>query len=248
MIPDFNRGQHFLLNTGRIINEADISKNDRVIEIGAGNGNLTEEIAKKAGKILAFEIDERFREPLNKLKEKYSNIKIIYENSLKSDWRGYNKIIANLPFFISGDLIIKSTEDDIDEIVIIIGEKFKKILEKGESKAGIIANTFFDISYICRMEKKNFFPAPKVNSWLIKMKKKKIRKKEKILLDILKKQGKIKNAIIYSLAENGWTKKQAREFIDSSGISNEVLEKSAKKITGRFLIKLMKDLKKINQT
>jgi 16S rRNA (adenine1518-N6/adenine1519-N6)-dimethyltransferase len=241
---DFNKGQHFLLNKESIINEADISKNDKVIEVGAGNGNLTEEIAKRAGKILAFEIDKRFNEPLNKLKEKHSNIKIIYGDSLKHDWKGYNKIVSNLPFFISGDLIIKSIEDDISEIVIIIGEKFKKILEKKESKTGVIANTFFDIKYLCKMKKEDFFPIPKVNSWLIKMKRKKIGKKEKILEDVLKKEGKIKNAIIYSLVENGWTKKQAKNFINCSRISNEILEKSAKKITGRFLVKLMKDLEK----
>ncbi len=244
---DFNKGQHFLIDKKiieREIKEAEISNKDKIIEIGAGKGILTQELTKKAKTVLAFEIDKKFKKDLDRISKKYNNLKIMYSDALKSDWRGYNKIVSNIPYFISGDLVLKAIRDNIEEIVVIAGEKFKNILEKREGKIGIIANLFFNINYICEVKKKSFMPPPKVNSWIIKLtKKKKLNMVDNVLKRILCKNGKIKNAIIYSLVEEGKTKRMSREILANMNLNEKILEKSVKRITGKFLIRLREHLR-----
>ena len=76
-------GQYFLINQ-KIVQElvaaASINKSDVVLEIGAGRGTITKEIAKRADKVLAIEIDKSFKSDLDRMP---SNVKIIYEDALK---------------------------------------------------------------------------------------------------------------------------------------------------------------------
>ena len=247
---DLEKGQHFLEDKEIIKKEialANLSKKDKVIEIGAGEGNLTEELIKKAGKVLAFEIDEKYSKKLEKLKENHDNLEIVYDNALNYSWRNYSKIISNIPYFISEQLIKKSIEDEILEIVVIVGERFKEILEKKESKMGVISNLFYEIDFIQKIDKSCFLPPPRTNSWLIKLRRKeKLSSKETFLASILGKKGKIKNALLYSLVERGKTKREARKKIENMNLSKQVLEKPVSRITGRFLIRLAENLEKLD--
>ena len=239
---NLEKAQHFLKNREIIEKEvaiANLSKKDKVIEIGAGEGNLTEKLAKRAEKVLVFEIDKRYSKKLEKLRENYDNLEIIYDNALNYSWKNYSKIVSNIPYFISEQLIKKSIEDGIYEIIIIVGERFKEILEKKESKIGILSNLFYNIDFVQKVDKNNFLPAPQTNSWLIKLKRKeKLSPKEAFLASILGKKGKIKNALLYSLVERGKTKREARKIIENMEFSKQVLEKPVSRITGKFLIKL----------
>ena len=242
------KDQHLLKNKtvlSKEVGEAMLSKNDKVIEIGAGTGLLTARLAQKSGHVLAFEIDEKFKESLEKLQERFDNLKIVYGNALDYDWKGYNKIVSNIPYSLSESIIRKAIKSDIEEIVIITGENFKNALT-GESTLGVVVNLFFEVSPIMFVSKKDFFPVPRVDSYLIKLKRKKESDKiEKVLQKIVLKEGKIKNAIMYSLVSAGKTKNQAREIIEKMSIPSQTLEKSTGKITGDFLMKLKEDFEKL---
>lgn len=241
------KDQHLLKNKtvlSKEVGEAMLSKNDKVIEIGAGTGLLTARLAQKSGEVLAFEVDERFKESLEKLRERFDNLKIVYGNALDYDWKGYNKIVSNIPYSLSESIIRKAIKSDIEEIVIITGENFKNAL-MGESTLGVIVNLFFEVNPIMFVSKKDFFPVPRVDSWLLKMKRKNPDKIEKIMQKIVLREGKIKNAIMYSLVSAGKTKNQAREIINGMKIPKQTLEKSTGKITGDFLMKLREDLEKL---
>ena len=247
---NLEKGQHFLKDKEIIEKEialANLSKRDKVIEIGAGEGNLTKELVKKSGKVLVFEIDEKYSEKLEKLKENYDNLEIIYDNAMDYSWKNYSKIVSNIPYFISEQLIKKSIEDEIFYIVVIVGEKFKEILEKKESKIGVISNLFYEIDFIQKIDKSCFLPPPRTNSWLIRLERKeKLSSKEAFLASVLRRKGKIKNALLYSLVERGKTKREARKIIEKKGFSKQVLEKSVSRITGRFLIKLAENFEKLD--
>lgn len=240
------KGQHLLINEDivkREIKEANLSKKDNIIEIGAGTGILTEELAKNAGKVLAFEIDEKFKQELDELKRRHGNISIIYGDALKQDWKGYKKIVSNIPYFLAGDIILKAIKTNIALLVMIVGEDFKKKLEKKEGKIGIIADLFYETKPIMKIEKEYFSPPPKVNSWLIKMKKKEEKNEiNNLLRQIIIKKGKIKNSILHSLMEIGKTKNQARELIKEMKIPENILNKPMEKITGEFILRLKKEL------
>jgi len=251
MIQTLNpqKGQHLLINKNIVekeIKEAELTKKDRVIEIGSGKGILTEELAKNSGKVLSFEIDEQFKQELDELKKKYDNLSIIYSDALKQDWKGYNKIVSNIPYFLAGDIILKAIKTEIEMLVLVVGEDFKEKLEKKQGKIGIIADLFYETIPIMRLQKEDFSPQPKVNSWMIKMMKKENEDNiNNLLKQIIIKKGKIKNSIIHSLMETGKTKNQARDLIKEMKITEEVLNKPCEKITGEFILRLRKELENI---
>lgn len=234
-----NLGQHFLIDkmiVEKEISVADLSNKDSVIEIGAGRGFLTEELAKKSKEVLAFEIDEELSDFLDALEKKHDNLKIVYGDALKSSWKGYNKLVSNIPYHLSEAIIMKAIDSGIDEIVLIVGENFKGLIEEDKEKVGIIVNVFFDFKSIMLVSKKNFSPEPKIDSWLIKLKRKwKSSKKERILQNIVTKKGKIKNAIVNSLVNEGMTKNQAREIIKKMNLNEYTLNKLVASLTGMVL-------------
>ena len=246
-----DRAQHFLIDEKVLekeISVAKLSKKDNVIEIGAGTGVLTQKLAESAGKVLAFEIDEKFKEKLEMLREKYPNLSIVYGNALEHDWKGYNKIVSNIPYFLIGDIILKAIKINFEEIVIIAGEKFRYKIEMNEDKIGVIVNLFYDAETVMKINPSAFMPEPKTDSWLIKLTiKKKGSEQEAILKRILQKSGKIKNAILYSLVEKGKTKNEAREIIKKMNLTKDILEKPVEKITGNFILRLKDEIEKVMQ-
>src|SRR5258708_16524722 len=101
--PDPLKDQFFLTDEKiiqKIIEAAELNKKDVVLEIGAGTGNLTKEIAKKVDHVIAFEIDEQFKSTLNSLPR---NVELHIESAsnyveLNGKWRKkkeYNKVVSN---------------------------------------------------------------------------------------------------------------------------------------------------------
>lgn len=260
--PDLNleKDQH-LLEDKKIIEKeislAEVKNKDKIIEVGGGKGYLTKKLAEsKASKIRCFEIDKNFKPYLDKLEKQFPDkLKIRYKNALKENWEEYNKIISNIPYSLSEPLIQKAIESEQEKLVLIVGEKFKEKLTSinrgGESSTiGIIANLFYNVEPITKIPKDKFTPPPETNSWLMTLTKKsasQLGRKEKILQDIIQYNGKIKNAIIWSLIQHEIkgkkiTKNQAREIIKNLGLNKQVLEKPTTRITGKFIQKLKKEL------
>jgi 16S rRNA (adenine1518-N6/adenine1519-N6)-dimethyltransferase len=238
---DPDKGQHFLVDDDVLeleIETAALIKKDKVIEIGAGKGILTRELVKRAGEVLAFEIDERF---LNELKE-IKKAKVIMGNALSYDWRNYNKIVSNISYSLSEPVIMKAIWDGIEELTLIIGENFKELICSEESKIGIITNLVYKVKPISKVDRSSFNPSPKVNSWLVKLFLKKGSKIENLLKKIIFRNGKIKNSIIYSLVEEGFTKKESKEILEKMNLEETTLEKPVASITGKFILILMEKL------
>ncbi|MDO8509397.1 MAG: rRNA adenine N-6-methyltransferase family protein [Nanoarchaeota archaeon] len=241
-------GQHFLVDEEVLekeIDSADITKKDKVIEIGAGRGNLTEKLADNAKEVLAFEIDKRFFKYLNKLGKKYDNLKVIFDNALLHSWKGYSKIVSNIPYHLSEEVINKAIISDIKEITLIVGKNFKELLFSDE-KVGIIARKFYDIEEIMDVPKTSFEPLPSVNSSLIKfIKRDKIGELDKLIINISLGGGKIKNSIIRALLTAGKTKRKARELIIEMDLDENILDKPAKMITSKLLLRIESELEKV---
>lgn len=250
--PDKNREQHFLIDEDILdleIKTADINEKDKIIEIGAGDGKLTKELVKKTKQVLAFETDLRFENNLKKIQASFKNLRVMYSNALDFSWKEYNKIVSNIPYSLSGAIIEKAISEEIQELTLIVGEKFKMILES-QDKIGLITNLFFDVKFVKKVDKKCFYPIPKVNSWLVKLvrKKSKVEKiEEKLLKDILLSNKTIKNAIIFSFVKNGFTKNKARTFIEKNKFNEFSINKRVASITGKFIVKLSKSFKELNQ-
>ena len=86
-------GQNFLINedvVNKIVDSALISKEDLVIEIGPGLGTLTNELLKRAGKVICIELDERMLRILNEIFKENENLELIHEDVLKVDLKSLN--------------------------------------------------------------------------------------------------------------------------------------------------------------
>jgi len=243
-IPE--REQHFLENE-KILDEeitlAKLSRNDVVVEIGAGDGRLTKLISEKARFVFAYEKDERFRKTLDKLNLK--NVKFVFGDALKEKWQRHEKIVSNIPYSLSGSLIEKAIKEETKELTLIVGKKFKEILEKRETKIGVVANLYFEINFFREVKKNEFSPKPRTNSYLIQLKRKKPTEIESVLQAILEKDCKTKNAILKTLVGLGRTKNSARKILDEMNLSSETLEKSVKSVSGKFIEKVEEKLREL---
>lgn len=118
-------GQNFLIDVNvltNIIDAAGIDETMNVIEIGPGIGSLTEQIARRAKKVVAYEIDERLKPVLIDTLSSYDNIHIIYEDVLEADIKTMIKeefddgpvhVIANLPYYVTTPILLKLLHDDL---------------------------------------------------------------------------------------------------------------------------------------
>ena len=175
-------GQNFLVNHEPleiIINNAGLSENDTVLEIGPGLGILSELLAKEAKLVLAIEKDQKLVEYLRKKYKHTKNLKIIHHDILTYDSgliaSGY-KIIANLPYNITSPVLRKflEAENKPQEMILMVQKEVaERICAKpGDSNRGVLTVMveFYSKAEIIDIVKKDsFFPVPKVDSAIIKL-------------------------------------------------------------------------------
>ncbi|MCD6471070.1 ribosomal RNA small subunit methyltransferase A [bacterium] len=179
--PLRRRGQNFLINKKiifDIIKSADLLKNDIVLEIGAGIGTITKEIAKKVEKVIAVEIDKKLVEILKKQLENFKNVKIIQENILEMsisqlEIKNY-KIVTNLPYNITGAVLKKflSAKQKPKLMVLILQKEVAQRICAQPPKMNLLAVSvqFYSQPKIIRyVLRSNFWPRPKVDSAILKI-------------------------------------------------------------------------------
>ncbi|MGB9866620.1 MAG: 16S rRNA (adenine(1518)-N(6)/adenine(1519)-N(6))-dimethyltransferase RsmA [Bacillota bacterium] len=107
-------GQHILTSRHaleRIVQAAQLSPDDLVLEIGAGTGVLTRALASRAGKVISIELDTAFRPILHQVAAQHPNVWVVFGDALELDFSGLVgpgwKCVSNLPYYITSPLIFK---------------------------------------------------------------------------------------------------------------------------------------------
>jgi 16S rRNA A1518/A1519 N6-dimethyltransferase RsmA/KsgA/DIM1 with predicted DNA glycosylase/AP lyase activity len=192
--------QHFLTNekiAKQIVSFLEIGPNESVLEIGPGKGVLS----KYLNKADLVELD---KDLADELKNKFPNHKIINKNVLKLNLN-YDKIIGNIPYSISEPLINKLINSKFRLCILTVSEKF---LERGLLK--LITPKFLEIKTLMKIDKKEFFPIPKVDSKVIQIRKKQLNNEEKLIKKIyICSDKKLKNIINTNL---NFKEKKVREL------------------------------------
>ncbi len=187
-------GQNFIVDNNiidQIIKKSEIEKDSLIIEIGPGMGILTNKLADSGNHVLCYEIDETLKPFLTENLKKHQNIKIKYEDFLKSnvflDIKEYKYkklyVIANLPYYITTPILVKLIEDNInpDKIVIMVqkevGDRFKASPGKKEyGSLSVYLNYYFEVKKLLNVSSNVFYPKPNVDSIVIEFTKKKVTK------------------------------------------------------------------------
>ena len=239
-----NFGQNFLIDDNilqNIVESANVTEKDTVIEIGPGLGNLTHYILEKKAKVIAFEIDIDMIDILNYRFRNNENLEIINKDILKVDMAEYLKekkvkIIANLPYYITSPIIFKLLEyrKNIQSITIMIQKEVaERIVANPHSKDyGVLTiNTTYmaDVEKLFNVPNTSFIPAPNVTSSVIQIVPNEHKEKalgikdEDVFKDLVKKsfsarRKKLSNSLQNS-GINNMNKQDVENMIIQAGLS-----------------------------
>jgi 16S rRNA (adenine1518-N6/adenine1519-N6)-dimethyltransferase len=178
-------GQHFLCDGNvleKIVASAQLAPQDRVLEIGAGLGVLTERIASSAREVIAVEIDPLLIPLLQEQVSAHPNVRIVHADVLELDWRTLFRssekfrVMGNLPYGITSPLLEKLIHhrdlfhDALVMVQLEVAEKLKAAAGTREcSSLGIFVQAYCDVDYITRVSRNVFFPRPEVDSALVRL-------------------------------------------------------------------------------
>ena len=169
-------GQNFLIDVNIINNIIDASNIDErtgVIEIGPGMGSLTEQLAKHAKKVLAFEIDQRLIPVLKDTLSPYDNVTVINEDILKANIKAAVEnhlqdcekimVVANLPYYITTPILLNLMQQEV-------GERLNaEVGSKAYGSLSIVVQYYTETSKVLTVPKSVFMPPPNVDSIVVKL-------------------------------------------------------------------------------
>lgn len=185
-------GQNFLTDDEviqDIIEYADISPDDVIVEIGPGVGFVTEQLVKYAQKVIAVELDEEAIKELKKLNA--PNLEIIHNDILKTDLSELSekefKVVANIPYYITSPIIAhllgeiddlnNKNRSKISEIILMVQEEVAYRMCADENSPAkqyglltILSQFWADVEILRTVGRKSFYPSPKVNSAIVRLK------------------------------------------------------------------------------
>lgn len=184
-------GQNFLNDEGvvqRIVDAAEVGPEDMVLEVGPGSGAMTQELAARAGKVVAVEIDRNLMQVLKENLSGFQNVEVINKDIMKVDigeivsrsMEGtglkYVKVVANLPYYITTPIVMKFLEQNpgINKMVFMVQ---KEVAERMNAKPGgkdygalSVAVQFYSRPHIAfNVPPHCFIPQPEVDSTVISL-------------------------------------------------------------------------------
>lgn len=182
--PKKSLGQNFLTSESalqKIVDSADIKRNELVLEVGPGKGALTQKILEKGGKIVAIEKDDRLIPFLNeRFKKDIENGNLIIKNEDILDFPTQKscfdeekyKIVANIPYYITGHFIKKflTIGNKPEKMIILIQKEVAERIVAKDGKESILSmsvKAYGLPKFIDTVKKGSFFPSPKVDSAIL---------------------------------------------------------------------------------
>lgn len=175
-------GQNFISDKNlicAICDDAELEKEDEVLEIGAGAGSLTSQLDSRCKKVVSYEIDKDLIEPLTSLGLK--NTKFVFGDvmnysidEIEKDFDGQYKIIANLPYYITTPIIFKFLNESkkVKSLSIMVQKEVAEriIAKEGGKDYGVLSimiNFYGDAKISRVVSRKMFYPQPNVDSAVV---------------------------------------------------------------------------------
>lgn len=187
-------GQNFLKNISvveRIVDVSGVGAHDLVIEVGPGGAIMTRELSKRAGNVLAYEIDEDLKDELSKRLDGCGNVDVLFKDFLDADLvndvkkYSYDKLffVSNVPYYITTPILMKIIESNLSfsKIVMMVqkevGDRFStKPGSKEYGSITVLLNYFFDVKKEFFVSRNQFVPVPNVDSVIVSFTEKKDKK------------------------------------------------------------------------
>jgi len=166
---NFLRRPEFVAN---LIGRTTITNSDLVVEIGPGKGIITQQLAKKAGRIVAVEADQRLAINLQASFQGVPNIQIVEADFLRWELpREPYKVFSNIPFNMTADIVRKLTEDrnppQLSYLIMQDKAAFRFMGKPKGSQTSILLKPWFEVKIVANIDRREFTPVPKINAVLV---------------------------------------------------------------------------------
>lgn len=172
--PNKSLGQNFLIDpsvSSRIVDSLNITEDEKILEIGPGLGTLTHFLALRTNPIELVELDKTMVDFLEVVYKDFKNIKIINKDILRVDVSSYDKIVGNLPYYITTDIIvyILLNAAKCRKLVFMIQKEAfprfsAKVNEDGYGPAAILVSLLGEIRKVVNVGANSFYPNPHIDS------------------------------------------------------------------------------------
>jgi len=176
-------GQHFLIDSDvlqQILAAAELAAADTVLEIGPGQGILTGELARRARRVIAIELDDKLADHLKQEMRSVSNVTIINEDILKIDPADVvpkaekYKVVANLPYYITSPVLRHFLEASIKPalMVVMVQKEVAEAIVAGPGKRSLLSISvqfYGRPAIISKVSAKSFYPVPEVDSAILRI-------------------------------------------------------------------------------
>ncbi len=182
MRPNKSFGQNFLIDRSvlqTIVNAAEIKPDDEILEVGAGTGVLTQELARSARRVVAVELERDMLVLLKETTSNYPNVELVASNLLHFDptklfGQAAYKLVANLPYYITAPTFrhfLESSNPPRLLIVMVQLEVAKRITAgPGDlSLLGVSVQFYGQPHIVAHVPSQAFYPAPKVDSAVLRI-------------------------------------------------------------------------------
>ncbi len=260
-------GQNFLIDGNivrSIVEKAEVGEEDYVLEIGPGIGTLTEELALRAKKVVAVEIDKKLIPILEQSIGKYENVEIINEDILEVDlgrlieekFQGKSvKVVANLPYYVTTPIVARLIEENlnIESIVVMVQKEVAERMaappgSKTYGSLSVLIDYFTKPEIILSVPRTVFMPQPKIASAVIKLDLKKDLEdidSDKLFKVVRASFSKRRKTVLNALSSYGFDidKDRVRECLEKAGIDPS---ERAERLSTEDFIKISKSLPPLN--
>jgi len=189
-------GQNFLTDRrilDAIVDAANLTPEDRVLEIGPGQGVLTRELASRAGQVVAVELDRDLKPILEPLQAEFPNLGIVWNDFLKVEWQDLGlpesgtKVVANIPYYITTPILLKLLHEEeltnkpfaeltgrVSDIFLMVqAEVADRLNAKPSTKdygsITVLVQYAATVETVVKVPRTAFKPAPNVDSKVIRL-------------------------------------------------------------------------------
>lgn len=242
--PKKRLGQNFLIDSAvleELISYASISKQDIVLEIGAGLGFLTELLSRKCKKVITVEIDTKLAKALGERLGDLDNVNLIEGDLLKVSVPPFDKVVSTPPYHISSPLLFWLLERKFDCAVLTFQKEFAErlVASVGSREYGrLTVNAYYraEVELLRPISRTAFYPQPEVDSSIIRVNP---RAEPPFSVDddeiffrlvrilFTQRNKKVRNAITPFLQTWGFRGKDAKKLADALPFHNKRVRKLA---------------------
>lgn len=230
-LPKKRLGQNFAVDTNlllRMISYASITRNDVVLEVGAGLGFLTQLLSRKCKKVIAVEVDPRLIKILRKHLQSLQNVDLIEGDILSLSVPPFNKVVSTPPYSISSPLLFWLLESQFDCAVLTFQKEFAERLAAsvGSKEYGRLTVTTYyrgEVELLDHVPRNMFYPPPDVDSMVVRLRPREQPfhvEDEEAFLELVRtlftqRNKKVRNAVLPFLHKRGIKRGNALGLADS---------------------------------